>query len=92
MPRKRPQLNIDFDVIKNVTFRDIAVLQHFLSDQNKILPRRKTGLSAKAQRHIAREIKRGRELGILGYRSHTSSQALLRRAQSTTGKSKTPAK
>jgi small subunit ribosomal protein S18 len=54
--------------IKEVTFRDTDVLNHFISGQNKILPRKKTGSCAKHQRMIAREVKRAREMGTLGYR------------------------
>jgi small subunit ribosomal protein S18 len=54
--------------IKAVTFRDTDVLRHFISGQNKILPRKKTGSCAKHQRKLAREIKRAREMGLLGYR------------------------
>lgn len=54
--------------IDQVTFRDTEVLQHFISGQKKILPRKKTGSCAKHQRHLSREIKRAREMGLLGYR------------------------
>ena len=54
--------------IDAVTFRDTEVLRHFISGQNKILPRKKTGSCSKHQRRLAREIKRAREMGLLGYR------------------------
>jgi len=54
--------------IKEITFRDTELLRQFMSGQNKILPRKKSGSCAKHQRQVAREIKRGRELGVLGYR------------------------
>jgi small subunit ribosomal protein S18 len=54
--------------ISGVTFRDTDVLRHFISGQNKILPRKKTGSCAKHQRKLSREIKRAREMGLLGYR------------------------
>ena len=50
------------------TLRDTEVLRSFLSGQHKILPRKKTGTCAKHQRRISREIKRSREMGLLGYR------------------------
>lgn len=71
MPPKRSKRfsqYIPYQLLKEVTFRDTEILNRFLSSQNKILPRRKTGLSAKAQRHVTREIKRAREMGLLGYR------------------------
>lgn len=54
--------------IKEITFRDSELLRQFMSGQNKILPRKKSGSCAKHQRQISREIKRGREAGLLGYR------------------------
>lgn len=54
--------------VQQVTFRDTEVLRRFISGQNKILPRKKTGSCAKHQRHLSREIKRAREMGLLGYR------------------------
>ncbi|MDP3997666.1 MAG: 30S ribosomal protein S18 [Candidatus Andersenbacteria bacterium] len=54
--------------VNEISFRDTDVLRRFTSSQNKILPRKKTGSCAKHQRKIAREIKRAREMGLLGYR------------------------
>ena len=68
MKKKRVAVYIPYHIIKDVTFRNTDVLRRFVSGQSKILPRRKTGLSAKSQRHVAREIKRAREMGLLGYR------------------------
>lgn len=66
--KKRVAVDIPFDVVKDVTYRNTDILRRFISGQSKIFPRRKTGLTAKGQRHIAREIKRAREMGMLGYR------------------------
>lgn len=68
MKKKRAAVYVPYQVIKDVTFRNTDILRRFISGQNKILPRRKTGLSAKGQRHVAREIKRAREMGLIGYR------------------------
>ena len=54
--------------VNEIAYRDSDVLRRFVSGQNKILPRKKTGSCAKHQRMIAREIKRAREMGMLGYR------------------------
>lgn len=54
--------------VEAVALRDTDVLRKFVSGQSKILPRKKTGSCAKHQRQIAREIKRAREMGLLGYR------------------------
>jgi small subunit ribosomal protein S18 len=69
MNKKRHQVCIlCTENITGVTFRDTEVLRHFISGQNKILPRKKTGTCSKHQRHLACEIKRSREMGLLGYR------------------------
>ena len=48
-------------------YRNVEVLKRFLSETGKILPRRRTGLSAKEQRILARTIKRARILGLLPF-------------------------
>ncbi|GAB5603631.1 30S ribosomal protein S18 [Thermus sp. FJN-A] len=48
-------------------YRNVEVLKRFLSETGKILPRRRTGLSAKEQRILARTIKRARVLGLLPF-------------------------
>jgi len=61
--------------ILEITFRDTDVLRNFISGQNKILPRKKTGSCAKHQRMVAREVKRAREMGMLGYRGQYIAKA-----------------
>jgi small subunit ribosomal protein S18 len=71
MANKKQRSTVCFFCIENIdeiTFRDADVLRRFMSGQNKILPPKKTGSCAKHQRRVAREIKRARELGLLGYR------------------------
>ena len=43
------------------------MLRRFVSDTGKILPRRRTGLSAKHQRRISQTIKIARQLALLPY-------------------------
>jgi small subunit ribosomal protein S18 len=66
--RKSIEQLLDSDVLDRVTFRDAEVLKLFISTQGKILPRRKTGVSARHQRRVAREIKRAREIGLIKQR------------------------
>ncbi|MFH1354186.1 MAG: 30S ribosomal protein S18 [bacterium] len=68
--KKNPNLSclLCVENIDGVTLRDTDVLRRFISGQNKILPRKKTGSCSKHQRKLAREIKRAREMGLLGYR------------------------
>ena len=66
--RYRTECLLCTEDIKEITLRDSDLLRQFMSGQNKILPRKKTGSCAKHQRIVSREIKRARELGLLGYR------------------------
>ena len=71
MPPKRPRNRFCLlcaNALEEINFRNSEVLYRFTSSQNKILPRKKTGTCAKHQRKLAREIKRAREMGLLGYR------------------------
>jgi len=52
---------------KVADYKDIELLNRFISDQGKILPRRATGNCAKHQRTLALAIKRAREMALLPY-------------------------
>ncbi|MGD8426616.1 MAG: 30S ribosomal protein S18 [Balneolaceae bacterium] len=53
--------------IEYIDYKDTELLQRFMNDQGKILPRRVTGTSAKYQRQLSRAIKRARFLGMVPY-------------------------
>ncbi|MDX1587073.1 30S ribosomal protein S18 [Balneolaceae bacterium YR4-1] len=53
--------------IEYIDYKDTEVLQRFMNDQGRILPRRVTGTSAKYQRQLSRAIKRARFLGMIPY-------------------------
>jgi small subunit ribosomal protein S18 len=46
-------------------YKNVDQLRRYINAQGKILPRRRTGLSAKNQRLLARAIKRARHLALL---------------------------
>jgi small subunit ribosomal protein S18 len=48
-------------------YRDVKMLRRFISDTGKILPRRRTGLSAKNQRRLSQTIKIARQLALVPY-------------------------
>jgi small subunit ribosomal protein S18 len=50
-----------------IDFKDVRLLQGFMSERGKIVPSRITAVSAKKQRELARAIKRARHLGLLPY-------------------------
>jgi len=50
-----------------IDYKDIKLLQRFISERGKMIPSRITGVSAKKQRELATAIKRARFLGLLPY-------------------------
>jgi small subunit ribosomal protein S18 len=46
-------------------YKDIKRLQKYITPQGKILPRRRTGVTAKMQRRLSIAIKRARHLALL---------------------------
>ena len=53
--------------VATIDYKDVDRLKKLISDRGRIEPRRKTGLTAKDQRKIAREIKRARHMALLPY-------------------------
>ena len=53
-----------------ITYKDIKLLGRYISERGKIVPSRITAVSQKAQRQVAREIKRARFLALLPYVAH----------------------
>jgi small subunit ribosomal protein S18 len=50
-----------------IDYKDIRLLQRFVSERGKIVPSRITAVSAKKQRDLAQAIKRARHLALLPY-------------------------
>jgi small subunit ribosomal protein S18 len=55
---------------QQVDYRNPEVLRRFISPEGKILPARRTGLTAKHQRKVTRAIKQARAIGLLPYTNH----------------------
>lgn len=53
--------------INQIDYKDVALLKKYITERGKILPRRVTGTSAKAQRKLTLAIKRARNLALLPY-------------------------
>ena len=56
-------------LLRRANAEDARFLTQFVSDTGKIYPKRRLGVSAKAQRKIAKAIKTARQMGILPYTS-----------------------
>jgi len=50
-----------------IDFKDVKLLQRFVSERGKIVPSRITAVSTKRQRELAQAIKRARFLALLPY-------------------------
>ena len=53
--------------IATIDYKDINRLRHFITERGKIIPSRISGVSAKSQRFIVRQIKRAREIALLPF-------------------------
>ena len=50
-----------------IDYKDVRLLQRYISERGKIVPSRITAVSQKKQRELAKAIKRARFLGLLPY-------------------------
>ena len=50
-----------------IDYKDVKLLQRFVSERGKIVPRRITAVTAGEQRQLAQAVKRARELALLPY-------------------------
>lgn len=57
--------------IKYIDYKDVKLLQKYITEQGKIIPKRITGTSSKYQRELAIAIKRARHMAFLPYVSDT---------------------
>ena len=65
--RRRKSCPFTGDGAPVIDYKDIRLLQRYVSERGKIVPSRITAVSAKKQRELARAIKRARFLGLLPY-------------------------
>ena len=55
------------DKVDLIDFKDVRLLQNYLPERGKILPRRISGACATHQRMLAEAIKRARNIALLPY-------------------------
>ena len=53
--------------ISRIDYKDTETIKKFLNPHGKIMPRRRTGLSAAGQRALAQAVKRARFMALLPY-------------------------
>lgn len=64
-PRQRNTAKYQLAKDAAIDYKNVSLLQKYLNDRGKIVPRRISGVSAKAQRQLTEAIKRARFLALL---------------------------
>jgi small subunit ribosomal protein S18 len=57
----------DSSLIKKINYKEYKFLRKFITEQGKIIPAHVTGVSAKYQRLITKEIKKARIVALLPF-------------------------
>jgi small subunit ribosomal protein S18 len=65
--RRRKSCPFSGENAPKIDYKDVRLLQRYISERGKIIPSRITAVSAKKQRELAKAIKRARFLGLLPY-------------------------
>ena len=52
---------------KSGDYKDVMIINKYINDKGKILPRRMTGACAKHQRHIAEQVKYARFMALIPF-------------------------
>jgi small subunit ribosomal protein S18 len=65
--RRRKFCRFTAEKIKQIDYKDIALLKDFINENGKLIPARITGTKARYQRQLGVAVKRARFLGLLHY-------------------------
>jgi small subunit ribosomal protein S18 len=65
--KRRKVSTLTINKITTVDYKNVTLLRQFTDDRGKIVPRRRSGATAKEQRMIATAIKRAREIALLPF-------------------------
>ena len=65
--RRRRVSRLTAERIDYIDYKDVRLLQTFIAENGKILPRRLTGVGAWQQRKLTEAIKRARNIALLPY-------------------------
>ena len=66
--RKVCKFTADKQLAAALNYKRVDILERFITNRGKILPRRITGTSAKWQSILVRDIKKARAIGLLPYK------------------------
>ena len=65
--RRRKTCPFSGDRAPKIDYKDIKLLQRYVSERGKIVPSRITAVSQKKQRELAKAIKRSRYIALIPY-------------------------
>lgn len=65
--RRRKTCPFSGDKAPKIDYKDVRLLQRYISERGKIVPSRITAVSQKKQRELSKAIKRARFLGLIPY-------------------------
>ena len=65
--RRRKTCPFSGENAPKIDYKDVRLLQRYVSERGKIVPSRITAVSAKKQRELGQAIKRARHIGLLPY-------------------------
>jgi len=65
--RRRKVCRFCVDKVDIIDFKDVKLLQNFIPERGKILPRRISGVCTSHQRMLTEAIKRARNIALLPY-------------------------
>lgn len=65
--RRRKMCRFCMDKVDLIDFKDVKLLQNYIPERGKVLPRRISGSCAPHQRMLAEAIKRARNIALLPY-------------------------
>lgn len=64
---------LNADKVEYIDYKDVSLLQRFMSDRSKIRGRRMSGTDVQQQRDLATAIKNAREMALLPYTKRVTS-------------------
>lgn len=78
--KKRPNL-LNAEKVEYIDYKDVNLLQRFMSDRSKLKARRMNGNNVQQQRDVATAVKNAREMALLPYTKRVASTRAPRRGE-----------
>ena len=78
--KKRPN-TLNAEKVEYIDYKDVTLLQRFMSDRSKLKARRMNGNSVQQQRDVALAVKNAREMALLPYTKRVASARAPRRGE-----------